>query len=84
MSKLYIITRDGKSANDFITEFNLDKKSIVIVKRAADLGSANLGDKYVILRSTVPNMYHWKIRPLLIKLQMVNVTRFYTNKQVIF
>lgn len=84
MRKLYIISRDGKAANDFIMEHNLNKEDVVIVKLARDLNFAIEDDNYVVLSSVMPNNYHWRLRPLLIKKKMRNVTKFYTNKLINF
>lgn len=84
MSKLYIITRDGKAADDFIIEHNLNKNETVIVKLARDLNTAMSNDKYVILSAVMPNNYHWKLRPILIKKHMINVTKYYNHKLINF
>ena len=82
MNKLYIITRDGKSANDFISDNNLDKKDIVIIKYASNLVDV-MEERYVII-PPLPFSYHWAIRPLLKLNKMINVTKFYNKKSLNF
>lgn len=81
MNKLYIVSRDGKSINDFISLHGLDKSKIKVVKLASDLNNAD-GKRYVIL-PPLPISYHWSIRPLLSSKKMINVTRLYTKRESI-
>lgn len=82
MSKLYIVTRDGKSANDFISDNNLNKDNIVIVKRVSDI--VGIGNERYVIIPPLPFSYHWAIRPLLKQNKMINVTKFYNRKLLNF
>lgn len=82
-TKLYIVSRDGKSINDFCKLNNITKDNIVTVKHARDLCNAE-GQSYVILESKKPNEYQWKLRPMLIKLGMKNLTKFYNKRLINF
>jgi hypothetical protein len=77
MSKLCIVSRDGKSINDFLDLHNLDKSDIKIIKTAKDLTGCE-GMRYVII-NPIPLNYHWKLRPLILQLKMINVTKFYNK-----
>lgn len=79
MGILYIISRDGKAIDDFMLLHNLDKKDVKIVKLASDLSNAD-GGRYVIV-SPLPLAYQWAIRPLFRKKGMVNVTKFYHDRE---
>jgi len=76
--KLYLITRDGKAANDFLENHNLTKSNVVIVKNVSDLDNASGG--YVII-PPLPLNYQWAIRPKLLKLK--NYTRYYNKLNLI-
>lgn len=84
MAKLYVITRDGKAVHDFSELHGIPMDNLVVVKSAKDLKYASIGDSYVILTAKLPDSYHFRIRPILLNLEMKNVTRFYTNKLNIF
>lgn len=76
--KLLIITRDGKSANDFIEHHNLTKDQIVIVKTKDTLFKVvKDGGRYVIV-PPLPFSYQWSFRPYLTNL--TNMTRYYNNR----
>lgn len=78
MSKLYVVSRDGKAINDFLDLHGLTKSDIRIVKNASDLDKASERDPYIII-NPLPLAYHWGIRPILILKGMVNVTKRYIN-----
>lgn len=83
VNRLYVMSRDGKSINDFLSTHNLSKENIRIVKSALDLEESSKGDRYVLIRP-LPLSYQWSIRPTLILKEMINVTRKYINKQINF
>lgn len=83
MSKLYIITRDGKAANDFIELNNMSKSDVIIVKETYQLMGLTSSERYVIV-PPLPFNYHWSMRPILTLNHMTNVTKFYNSKQIKF
>ena len=81
MRKLFIITRDGKSANDFLESHGLTKDNVIIAKTASAFKSIKGGERYVIV-PPLPFSFEWAIRPLLTC--MTNVTKSYNNHLIKF
>jgi len=78
MSKLFIVSRDGKSVNDFLSLNNLSKSDIKMVKTVSDLKSAVEGDRFVIVNPK-PFAYYWSIRLILYDKKLKNVTKKYKS-----
>jgi len=78
MSKLYVVSRDGKSINDFLSSTNMTKDDIVIVKNASSLSNATKDDRYVII-PPLPLAYQYAIRPILHERKMKNVTKKFNS-----
>lgn len=82
-NKLIIISRDGKSINDFLNQHNLNKDNIIRISNLSCINKLNLegSERYVII-PPLPLCYQWAIRPLLKNL--VNVTSYYNKKLINF
>lgn len=78
-AKFCIISRDGKAVNDFLEQNNLFKENVTIIKHALELSRVADGSKYIIL-PPLPLTYQWAFRPILLKKNMINITKFYNNK----
>jgi len=78
MSKLYVVSRDGKSINDFLSSTNMTKDDIIIVKTASALSTAKEGDRFIII-PPLPLAYQYAIRPVLHEKKMKNVTKKYNT-----
>lgn len=78
MSKLYIVSRDGKSINDFLSSTNMTKNDIYIVKTASDLANAVEGDRFIII-PPLPLAYQYAIRPILHEKKLKNVTKKFNS-----
>lgn len=79
MGRLCIISRDGKSINDFLSLHNMTKSDIIIIKNVSDLVNCD-GLNYVII-NPLPIAYQWSIRPVLHEKKMKNVTKKYISKE---
>lgn len=77
MKKLYIITRDGKSAHEFCEIHNINYSNVVVVKKVPDIIDS-LYESYVIV-PPLPYSYYWGIKPLLKINKMINKTSYYNK-----